>query len=354
MGLAPRRIPQDEILQNPDFEQLVTGIDPWEKPRTARLRLLEKYRIDLVSVPVSDTPIPRLDPNTLTFTDNGGDTRSRWGTGTTDTWKHGETFQSIEDVLSYEPLDHLDLRKDRSIVENRDYSLDEEAIYHEYAEGQRSAQGSYELPFSIAGFYNTLFMWPLLTFGWELFLELAGEHPDEMKRLLGDFAVLSRKIFKAIAKLNVDVVFCHDDICMTSGPVCSPQWLRTNIFPYYEEFYEILHKGGEKVIYIGEGSLDKVADDLVACGADGLYGDPYSDWKALARKYPTRVLAGEGDNRILSKGRSEIERMVRSMVETAKMCGGYFIRVGNCIPHNIPPENVKIYFDLCAELGYRR
>jgi hypothetical protein len=45
--------------------------------------------------------------------------------------------------------------------------------------------------------------------------------------------------------------------------------------------------------------------------------------------------------------------MVEAMVETAKMSGGYMMCVGNHIPFNVPPDAVKRYLDLSAELGFR-
>jgi hypothetical protein len=45
--------------------------------------------------------------------------------------------------------------------------------------------------------------------------------------------------------------------------------------------------------------------------------------------------------------------MVESMVETGKMCRGYMMGVGNHIPWNVPPEAVKLYLDLSAELAWR-
>ena len=49
----------------------------------------------------------------------------------------------------------------------------------------------------------------------------------------------------------------------------------------------------------------------------------------------------------------EIRAMVESMVETARMSGGYMMCVGNHIPFNVPGDAIKRYFDLSAELGYR-
>ena len=45
--------------------------------------------------------------------------------------------------------------------------------------------------------------------------------------------------------------------------------------------------------------------------------------------------------------------MVRGMVETAQVCGGYFMCVGNHIPWNVPAEAVERYFRLSAELAHR-
>lgn len=357
MGRAPDRIPHYEHLSNPAFEALATGMDPYERPRSTRARLLEVYPIDMgVTLPADDTPIPRPDYSGGAAVDADGHETVRWGAGASSHWDWGKHFHSIEEVLAYEPLKHLDLRDEERmpVVENRDYSLDDEAFYAEYA---RDFPGA-EVPtdkVAMAVFYNTLFMWPLLTFGWEFFLELAGAHHDELRRLLGDFAVINRKVFRTFARLPVNAVLCHDDVCMASGPVCSPEWLREFIYPYYEEFWALLHAAGKKVIFMCDGNIDKVADDVVACGADGLISEPFTDWKAIARKYPDKVVAGEGDNRTLTGGgRAAIEAMVRSMVATAQECPGYFMCVGNHIPWNVPAENVKLYFDLCAELGHRR
>ena len=205
-------------------------------------------------------------------------------------------------------------------------------------------------------FYNTLFMWPLLTFGWELFLELAGGNKDGLRRLLADFAVINRKVFGAFKRLPVNEIVCHDDICCTRGPICSPAWLREFIYPYYEEFFALAKSGaGERrVIFMSDGNIDAVADDVKACGADGFVSEPMTDWKAIARKFPDAPIAGEGDNRILSRNDpAEIEAMVRDMVETARMCGGYYMCVGNHIPWNVPAEAVKLYFDLCEDLAVR-
>ena len=152
--------------------------------------------------------------------------------------------------------------------------------------------------------------------------------------------------------LPVRYVTCHDDIVMTRGPVCAPAWMRQHVFPRYEEFWSILKAGGKQVIFMSDGCMDAFADDVMACGAAGIVTEPYTDFKAIARRHRNGILAGEGDNRVLMRNKpAEIRAMVESMVATARLSGGYFMCIGNHIPWNVPPEAVKCYLDLSAELG---
>jgi len=353
MGRAPRRIPHWEHLSNPDFIGLASGIDPYEKPRSAALRVNELYPHLYVGAPEDDTPIPR--PEDGVTEDENGRLRTRWGTGASGYWDWGKGFHTIEEVIAYEPLEHLDL-SDGRIVENRDYSVSDDELFALYGGKEDGDREPPEGQVRGAGFYNTMFMWPLLTFGWELFLELAASHKDHLRRLLDDFAVINRRVFTVFARLPVNKITCHDDICCTRGLVCSPAWMREFIYPYYEELFAIAKSGpgDRKVVFMSDGCIDQAADDVAACGADGFVSEPMTDWKELARMYPSHLLAGEGDNRILMRNDpAEIEAMVRSMVDTARTCGGYYMCVGNHIPWNVPAEAVKLYFDLCAELAVR-
>jgi hypothetical protein len=50
---------------------------------------------------------------------------------------------------------------------------------------------------------------------------------------------------------------------------------------------------------------------------------------------------------------AEIEAMVRRMVETAQMTGGYTLCIGNHIPWNVAGEAIKRYIGLSRELAHR-
>jgi hypothetical protein len=239
------------------------------------------------------------------------------------------------------------------VVESRDYSS-EEKLYEQYRRGQPVEWGDAAPEGSTAsvGFYNTMFMWPLLTFGWELFLQTCLD--ERFARLMAEFGEINRRVFRVFARLPVNFVICHDDIVTSRGPVCSPTWMRRYIFPRYEEFWNIVKAVGKEVIFMSDGCMDAFADDVMACGARGIISEPYTGYKAIARKHKDCFLAGEGDNRILTRNDpEEIEAMVRSMVETAKMTGGFMMCVGNHLPWNLPPPAVKVTVRSLGKLASR-
>jgi hypothetical protein len=357
MGLGPQRIPHWEHWSCPDCETYLTGIDYYDHPRLCRQRLAELYPQLELGVPESDDPRPRptLDlEDESSCVDDQGHRRVRWGDSTSDHWQWGKRFHSPEEVFAFSPLAQGDFT-DLHVVESRDYS-DEEKLYEQYRAGyppewgDRAPEGST----ASAGFYNTMFMWPLLTFGWELFLETCLD--PRFGRIMDEFAEINRRVFRCFARLPVNFIICHDDIVNTRGPICSPAWMHKYIFPHYEEFWSLVKATGKHVIFMSDGRMDAYADDVIACGARGIISEPYTDYKAIARRYEGRnlFLAGEGDNRVLTRNDpAEIRRMVESMVETAQMTGGYMMCVGNHLPWNVTPEGIKRYLDLSAELAHR-
>ena len=278
--------------------------------------------------------------------------RVRWGDTVTWHWDWGKVCLTAEEVFAFSPLTQGDFT-DMQVVESRDYS-DEEKLYQSYRKqypsewGNKAPEGSAASVF----FYNTMFMWPLLTFGWELFLETCLD--PRFARITAEFAEINRRVFRVFARLPVNFVICHDDIVNTRGPVCSPAWMARYIFPRYEEFWGIAKATGKEVIFMSDGRMDAYADDVMACGARGIISEPYTDFKTIARKHENCFLAGEGDNRILTRNDpQEIEAIVRRMVETAHLTGGYMMCIGNHIPWNVTPEGIKRYLDLSRELGHR-
>ena len=356
MGLGPKRIPHWEHWSCPEAETYLAGIDYYDHPRQCRLKLQELYPQLGLGVPETDAPVPRpklsYKDGPAGYVDEQGRHYVRWGAGMTTHWDWGRKFKTADDVFAFSPLEQGDFT-DIPVVESRDYS-DEEKLYDLYRKGYPEEWGDKAPEGSDAstGFYNTMFMWPLLTFGWELFLETCLD--PRFERIMDEFAEINRRVFRVFARLPVNFVVCHDDIVTSRGAVCSPEWMHKYIFPRYEEFWGIAKEAGKEVLFMADGCMNPFMDDVMACGARGIISEPYTDYRALARKYENCFAAGEGDNRVLMRNNpEEIEAMVRGMVETGRMTGGYMMCVGNHIPWNVPPEAIKLYLDLSAELAWR-
>ena len=286
MGLAPKRIPHWEHWSCPDAETYLTGIDYYEHPRECRLRLRELYPQLGLGIPATDDPKPRprlsLQGKTSSV-DASGNRHVRWGEGESGHWDWGKQFRTAEDVFAFSPLAQGDFTH-IPVVESRAYS-DEETLYELYRKnypaegGDRAPAGSD----AATSFYNTMFMWPLLTFGWDLFLETCLD--PRFDRVMEEFAEINRRVFRTFARLPVKFVICHDDIVTSRGPVCSPAWMRKHIFPRYEEFWGMLKAAGKEVLFMADGCMDAFADDVMVLGARGIISEPYTDYKRLARKY---------------------------------------------------------------------
>ena len=348
MGLAPKQIAHWEHWSNPDAETYLTGIDYYKHPRLCRLKLSELY-------PELELGIPESDDSKPTPGDQVDQGKGRWGDAYRNHWQQevaSHRFASLDDMLRFSPLEQADFTG-WQVVEDGDFR-DEETIIERYRQlypREWGNQAPARSPAAVS-FYNTMFMWPMLTFGYENFLMLCLEPGFE--RIMDEFAEINRRVFRAFARLPVNFVICHDDIVLANGPVCSPAWMNKYIFPRYEEFWSILKASGKEVIFMVDGCVDAFVDNVMACGARGIISEPFTDYKAIARRYQDCFIAGEGDNRILMRNQpDEIRRMVEAMVETGRMSGGYMMCIGNHIPFNVPGDAVKRYLDLSRELAHR-
>ena len=351
MGNFPKQMPHYEHWSCPDAETYLTGIDYYQHPKRCREKLRQSYPELNLPIPEKDDPIqkPTIASNEQA---NEADHFVRWGDQVTWHWDWGKNFPNEEAVFNFSTLEQGDFSQIK-VVESHDYR-DEDALYKTYRSrfpmewGNQAPTGSTES----VGFYNTMFMWPLLTFGWDLFLKCCLD--PKFERIMNEFAEINRRVFRVFSKLPVHFVICHDDIVTTQGPVCSPTWMKQYIFPRYEEYWGMLKDSGKRVFFMADGCMDAYADDVIACGADGIITEPYTDFKTLAKKYPNHVLAGEGDNRILMRqNKDEIRKMVDSMIDTGKECGGYLMCIGNHIPWDIPPESIKYYLDYSKDYAVR-
>ena len=336
------RVPAQEWIDHPEFIKKITGIDPFEHPTEAVVKLLKVLDMDwYVGIPEKS----RKFKDGETSKTEDGVKYTEWGfTGSQ--WEDEHIFKDEEEVLSYNPF--TDTSNKVQIVTEK-YR---QGRINDCIKGQPLA-GDTTLVTGL--YYTTLFQSFILAFGWELFLITARLEPERFKRTIELFTQFSIKNIEKWVAADTDVIFCHDDLALTRGLVFPKEWYDENIFPNYERIFEPIKKAGKKLIFVSDGNYTELIDDIFAVGADGIIVDNYVELEPVIKKYgDKKVICGNVDSRILTAGtKDDVYNEVKRCMDLGKRYPGYFIRAAGDLPHNIPLENIEYYFELCRELGAR-
>ena len=251
-------------------------------------------------------------------------------------------FESPEDVLNFDPAAEYGIP-----------DVDERTAFFE--EAYQSGQAAHPEQIVAGGYYKTIFSACIHAFGWDMFLSAAPLDYERFDRIVEGFFQISMANFQAWARTSAPVFICHDDIVWSEGAVFHPEWYRKYVFPRYKKLWAVLKQAGKKVLFCSDGDFTEFVDDIADAGADGFIFEPLTDLEYIVRKYGRdKVIIGNVDTRILTFGDKEaIRREVERCMDLGKPCPGFFIAVGNHIPHNVPIGNALYYFELVERLGRR-
>lgn len=329
----PDRIPHTEYLFHRAFIRKVTGLDLEDPSQSAQaLSAIAKaldYDFIWATYP-REWGLPRTDMGRAKFYE------------TEVPWHSSYAFGSVEEVLAFNPSEKANLP-----------GIDElSASVRTYYDWGRTAFPDAVFP---GGFYNSVFTWNIITFGWELFMLAAKTDPARFGEILDQFTDISMMVVEAHIRAEVPVFLCHDDLVWASGPVFAPAWMREHIFPRLRRLWAPLREAGIKVLFCSDGNFDDFVDDLVEAGAEGFIFEPLTDLKYIAERYGrSHVIIGNIDSRILQYGSpDEIRADVRRCADLGRDCPGYFFAVGNQIPYTVPIPSVECYLEAIEEYGRR-
>ena len=339
---ATDRVPSQEWIDHPEFVKKMTGIDPFEQPDTAIIKLLKILDIDwYVNIPETAHKFVNGESSKTIE----GVQYTEWGfTGSQ--WEEDDIFKTEEEILAYNPMQDTEGRIRITSKAYRKERIDQ------CINGQKMVGDST----LITGlYYTTLFQNFIMAFGWELFLITAKLEPVRFKETIERFTEFSVRNIEEWVAADTEIIFCHDDLALTRGLVFPKKWYDENIFPNYERIFDPIKKAGKKLIFVSDGNYSELIDDLFAVGVDGLMVDNYVELEPVLKKYGnSKVICGNVDSRILTAGTKEdVYKEVERCMELGKRYPGYFIRAAGDLPHNIPLENLEYYFDMCRKLGKR-
>jgi hypothetical protein len=369
-GVMTDRIPQWDLPDHPDIARQLLDYDIWEDTERTAVDLWKHFDIDLIHCVLGGIaewnfplvryygeadyvdhpsvapyrrayPKPSHKPYTSMYDELGMTSSASYlGLAPTMAIQH-RLFSDPDEVLDFHPLEHDHATRAERAAFFKTHYADKQA--------RVGASGQY-----VGWYYHTLFMWPVEVFNWENFMVAAMTDPARFDEILRDFFELTKRDIAAMCEVgDLPAICCHDDLCSANGPMFSPDWYRTHIYPAYEEIFDLIHRAGKKVIYVCDGNLMPILDDLHATGMDGVAVDGCCDLATIKKRFSGKIMVGGMPASTLAMGSTDdIARMVAATADLMRDEPGYFFQ---CVAMNgsTPPDNVLAYQRAVAEFGAR-
>ncbi|MHB9134364.1 MAG: uroporphyrinogen decarboxylase family protein [Armatimonadota bacterium] len=185
--------------------------------------------------------------------------------------------------------------------------------------------------------------------GLEIFTYFMEAYPEVMADYMGVVATREVARVHAVADAALSpVILLPDDFATKQGPLFSPAFLQTYLYPAVTQVTAAWHEHDITVIYHSDGNYQRAIPDLLACGVDGFYclePNCEMDIVALHARWPQVVWAGGVDGvDLLERGtpeevKAEVCRHIRETEALAT--GGMIVASSSEINPPIPPENFR-------------
>jgi len=213
---------------------------------------------------------------------------------------------------------------------------------------RRKAEDS-EDPVAIAGvsFYGLFRNW----MGVEAISYLVCEDPalyEEMVDTLCELTVsVWRKNYEGLG-IQLDLVFCWEDMAGKNGPLLSPQTFKRYMVPAYRRVLDTAASvfNCRNATVDSDGNVELLIPLWLESGVNSIHPCEVAagmDVVRLRKKYGhDLVLAGGIDKRILKKGKAAIDEELEYKLSIAGE-GGYFPQIDHSIPPDASYENFLYY-----------
>lgn len=203
--------------------------------------------------------------------------------------------------------------------------------------------------------YTTLFMWPVETFGWELFMLAAAEEPERFaEHVLKPCAAKSTSLVAELAQGESPFVFVHDDLASAAGPVFAPAWYDKFIFPLYPAILAPARAAGKKVILVADGNMTAFLPKIATLFDGFMCENPATPLAAVIEHFGrpgTFIIGGIETVRLATGTPAEVRQMVLRVQEQTRRLPGFAMASCGGLHGDTPLANLEAYFDARAEIG---
>ena len=203
-------------------------------------------------------------------------------------------------------------------------------------------------------------------FGYENFLTALHDAAELFERFFATLGeeVRLRSIEAARATRDhglLPVVYCGEDICYGSGPICSPRLLEQVYFPHLRRAFEPLKDAGMQIIWHSDGYIMPIIHQLIDAGADGFqgleedHGMHLAEVAAMTNRdgVPLVIWGSVSVTSTLPHGTVEDVRAdVRRCLDLAARRGGHlFLAPSSSVGPEVPTENIIEFHRYGVEYG---
>ncbi|MHA2295803.1 MAG: uroporphyrinogen decarboxylase family protein [Candidatus Hodarchaeales archaeon] len=226
-------------------------------------------------------------------------------------------------------------------------------MYEEATEHSEQVDGAYVIP-GLGAFLEVVWQ----TFGFETYVKLLFEHPDFIERVTQERADFTREILEImVEKYNIEAAWVWDDQAYKTGPFLRPQQYKKLVYPRMKGLVSFCHKNGVKVMLHTCGNINRILDDIIDTGIDGLNPlEPAASMDAFQFKKDhgdkVTIIGNVDTIHLLAKGTpQEVADYTKKLIKHCAPGGGLIVASGHSINPAVPFENYRAMVDTVHEYG---
>ena len=204
----------------------------------------------------------------------------------------------------------------------------------------------------VGGFFGYLNMWV----GTEALMYLFYDDPALIADMMDTVLDLEIEMVRRVTKdIRIDVVWYWEDMAYKSGPMISPDMVRTFMLPRYQKLNEVIRQAGCDFIYLDcDGNIEQLIPIWLEAGINFLWPLECAagmDPVALRKKYGKDIVLGGGlDKREFMRDKAAVKEEVMKKVPFLVETGGYFPSLDHLVPMDLPFDNFCYYINLLREI----
>ena len=160
---------------------------------------------------------------------------------------------------------------------------------------------------------------------------------------------------EALVAMGEEVVFVHDDLATSRGPVFPPAFYDRWIFPRYERILEPAVRAGRKIVFVSDGNIDAFLERLLALPFAGLmFENPATPFERVLATWGEagRGFIGGIDTALLTRATPDaVAAHARETIERGRRYPGFVLSSCGGLYGDVPMENLLAYFRTRDRLG---